>query len=93
MLENVFLIARAREACVLNHTGDRACSNGRPGSGSRPERGCRSSRSERAGDQGVQLARTPAPAVIAISLRALRSFPSSAFSSRLSTTPPLVLAL
>ncbi len=32
-LENVFFIERAREACVLNHTGDRACSNGRPGSG------------------------------------------------------------
>lgn len=86
MLENVFFIERAREACVLNHTGDRACSNGRPGSGSRPERGCRSSSGERVGDQGVQLARTLAPAVIAISLRALRSFPSSAFSSRLSTT-------
>ncbi len=39
------------------------------------------------------LARSLAPAVIAISLRALRSFPSSAFSSRLSTTSPLVLAL
>jgi hypothetical protein len=38
------------------------------------------------GDEGVQLACTLTPAVIAISLRALRSFSSSAFSSRLSTT-------
>jgi hypothetical protein len=45
------------------------------------------------GDQGVQLARTLAPAVIAISLRALRSFPSSAFSSRLydATSRPCAL--